>query len=64
MGKVNSHNMRNFSHLKVMGFSNILGEAEIDTTPKIWEKRIYIVQGKYGKTQRDPILFTTSQIYS
>ena len=35
MGKVNSHNMRNFSHLKVMGFSNILGEAEIDTTPKI-----------------------------
>ena len=40
MGKVNSHNMRNFSHLKVIGFSNILGEAEIDTTPKIWEKRI------------------------
>ena len=23
---------------KVMGFSNILGEAEINTIPKIWEK--------------------------
>ena len=33
-----------------MGFSNILGEAEIDTVPKIWEKWIYLVRGKYEKT--------------
>ena len=25
-------------HSKVMGFSNMLGEAEIDTIPKTWEK--------------------------
>ena len=25
-------------HLKIMGFLNILGEAEIHTIPKIWEK--------------------------
>ena len=37
-------------------FSNILGEAEIDTVPKTWEKWISIVRGKHGKTQ-------TFQIY-
>ena len=34
MGKVNSHNTGKVwkkKHLKVMGFSNILGEAEIHT---------------------------------
>ena len=34
-----------------MGFSNILGEAEIHTIPKIWEKWIPIVRKKYEKTQ-------------
>ena len=37
-------------------FSDILGEAEIDTVPKTWEKWISIVREKYGKTQ-------TFQIY-
>ena len=36
---------------KVMGFSNILGEAEIHTIPKAWEKKISIVREKHGKTQ-------------
>ena len=45
-----------------MGFLNILGEGEIYAIPKIWEKSIYIVQEKYGKTQRFPIFFTISQI--
>ena len=36
---------------KVMGFSNILGEAEIHTIPKIWEKWIPVVREKYEKTQ-------------
>ena len=49
---------------KFMGFLNISGEAEIHTIPKIWEKWIYIVQEKYGKTQKSPIFFTTSQILS
>ena len=34
-----------------MSFSNILGEAEIDTILDICEKWISIVRGKYGKTQ-------------
>ena len=50
MEKVNSHskkkNMGKHKHSKVMGFSNILGEAEIHTIPKIWEKWIYIVREK------------------
>ena len=41
-----------------MGFLNILGEAEIHEIPKIWEKWIYLVQEKYGKTQS--IFFATS----
>ena len=36
---------------KVVGFSNNLGETEIDTTPKTWKKWISIVREKYGKTQ-------------
>ena len=32
-------------------FSNILGEAEIHTIPKIWKKGIPIGREKYGKTQ-------------
>ena len=43
-------------HSKVMGFSNILGEAEIHTIPKTLEERISIVRKKYGKTR-------TFQIY-
>ena len=34
-----------------MGFSNILGEAEIHKIPKIWGKWIPIVRKKYEKTQ-------------
>ena len=45
-----------------MGFSNILGKAEIHTIPKTWEKWIYLVQKKYGKTQKSPIFFATMQI--
>ena len=45
-----------------MGFSNILGKAEIDTIPKTCEKWISIVREKYGKSQRFPIFFATSQI--
>ena len=45
-----------------MGFLNIVGEAEIHMIPKTWEKWIYIVQEKYGKTQIFPIFFTTAQI--
>ena len=55
MGKVNSHNTgkvwEKSKHSKVLGFSNILGEAEIHTIPKIWEKWIPIVREKYGKAQ-------------
>ena len=36
-------------HEKVMGFSNILGEAVILTIPKIWEKLIPIVRENLGK---------------
>ena len=32
-------------------FSNILGEAEIHTIPKIWKNLIPTVREKYGKTQ-------------
>ena len=45
-----------------MGFLNISGEAEIHTIPKIWEKWIYIVPEKYGKTQKFSIFFATPQI--
>ena len=34
---------------KSMGFLNISGEAEIHAIPKIWEKWIYLVPGKYAK---------------
>ena len=55
MGKVNSHNTgkvwEKSKHSKVLGFSNILGEAEIHTIPKIWKNLIPIVREKYGKTQ-------------
>ena len=34
-----------------MGFLDISGEAEIHAIPKTWEKWIYIVREKYGKTQ-------------
>ena len=39
-----------------MGFLNILGEAEIHTILKTWEKGISTVPEKYGKTK-------TFQIY-
>ena len=34
-----------------MGFSNILGEAEIHSIPKMWENWIPIVREKFGKVQ-------------
>ena len=34
-----------------MGFSNILGDADIHSIPKIWEKWIPIVREKFGKVQ-------------
>ena len=43
--------MGKHKHSKVMGFSNILGEAEIHTIPKIWKNLIPTVREKYGKTQ-------------
>ena len=49
--------MAKHKHFKSMDFSNILGEAEIDTIPKTWEKWISIVREKCGKTQ-------TSQSYA
>ena len=48
--------MGKHKHSKVMGFSNILGDTEIHTIPKTWEKWIFIVGEKYGKTK-------TFQIY-
>ena len=36
---------------KAMGFLPISCEALINTIPKIWEKWIPIVRGKYGKIQ-------------
>ena len=42
--------MRKNKHSKVMGFSNILGEAEINKVPKTREKCISIVREKHGKT--------------
>ena len=48
--------MGKHKYSKVICFSNILGEVEMDTIPKKWEKWISIVQKKYGKTQ-------TLQIY-
>ena len=38
-------------HLKVMGFSNNMGETEIHPTPKTYEKWISILQEKHRKTQ-------------
>ena len=43
--------MRKNKHSKVLGFSNILGEAEIHTVSKIWAKLIPMVREKHGKTQ-------------
>ena len=43
--------MGKHKHSKVMGFSNILREAEIHRIPKTWGKWISIVQVKHGKTQ-------------
>ena len=55
IGKVNPHNngdsMGKKKYSKVMGFLNILGEAEIYTIPEIWEKWDPIVREKHGKTQ-------------
>ena len=48
--------MGEHKHSKIMCFSNILGEAEMDTIPKTWEKWISIVQEKNRKGQ-------TFQIY-
>ena len=48
--------MGKYKHLKFMGFLNISGEAEIHKIPKIWEKLIYLVREKYGKTQISHIL--------
>ena len=45
-----------------MDFLNISSEVEIHKIPKIWEKLIYLVREKYGKTQRFPIFFATSHI--
>ena len=41
---------------KSMGFLNISGEAEIHAIPKIWGKWIYLVPGKYAKTEISHIL--------
>ena len=53
MRKVNSHNTgkvwEKSKHSKVLGCSNILGEAEIHTIPKLWEKWIPIVRKNMGK---------------
>ena len=43
-------------YLKVMGFTYILGEAEIHTIPKTWEKRIPIIRGKYGKNKHSKVM--------
>ena len=59
MAKINFHSTgKVWEKTKIVKlcFSNILGEAEIDTVPKTWEKWISIVREKYGKTQ-------TFQIY-
>ena len=39
-----------------MGFLNILGETEIHTIPKTWEKWIPIIQEKYGKKQHSKVM--------
>ena len=39
-------------NFKFLGFFNISGEAVIHIIPKIWEKRISIVQEKHRKTQK------------
>ena len=54
--------MGKHKHFKFMGSLNISGEGEILTIPKILEKQIFVVREKYGKTQRFPIVFATSQI--
>ena len=48
--------MGKLKHFKFMGFSNILGDSEIDTIPKTWGKWISVARESYGKTQ-------TFQIY-
>ena len=61
--KVDIHSTKKHgkTHFKFMGFLNVSGEAEIHKIPKKWEKLIYLVREKYGKTQRLPIFFATSQ---
>ena len=60
MGKVNSHSKENLwentNIFKGKGFLNFLLVVKIHAVPKIWEKWIYIVWKKHGKTQ-------TFQIY-
>ena len=54
MGKVNSGSTKKVCENKTFqsqGFLHILGEAEIHTVPKAWEKWILIVRKNYGKTQ-------------
>ena len=66
MGKMNSHNTGRVweknKHSKVTDLLKISGEAEIHAIPKIWEKWIYLVWEKYGKTQRFSIFFATLHI--
>ena len=42
--------MGKHKHLKFMGFLNISCEAEFHTIPKTWEKWIFIVREKGGKS--------------
>ena len=42
--------MRKQKYLKFVGFLNVSSQPEIHKIPKIWEKQIPIVRGKYGKT--------------
>ena len=53
MGKADFHSTRKsmgkHKPFKFMGFLNMLGEAEIHTTPKRWEKCISIVRETHGK---------------
>ena len=43
--------MGKHKHSKDIGLLHISYEAIIHTNPKIWEKEIPIVRGKYGKTE-------------
>ena len=48
--------MGKHKHFKFMGFLNISSEVEIHKIPKIWERCIYLVREKYGKTEISHIL--------